>query len=221
MISIEDERSDKKEEFRYKGGIVSYVEYINKRHTTLHKPIFIEGVKNDVEIEVAIQYNDTYKEKIFSFANNINTIEGGFHLIGFKAALTRTINQYATNGNLPKKMVAKISGDDAREGLTAVVSLRIMSPQFEGQTKTKLGNSEVKGLVESLINEKLSVYLEENPAIAKKIIAKAVDAARARDAARRAKDMARQKGSLMDATLPGKLAECQSSDPAITGNIFS
>ena len=215
LISIEDERSDKKEEFRYKGGIVSYVEYINKRHTTLHKPVFIEGVKNDVQIEVAIQYNDTYKEKIFSFANNIHTIEGGFHLIGFKAALTRTINQYASNGNLPKKMVAKISGDDAREGLTAVVSLRIMAPQFEGQTKTKLGNSEVKGLVESLINEKLSVYLEENPAIAKKIIAKAVDAARARDAARRAKDLARQKGSLIDATLPGKLAECQASDPAI------
>jgi len=215
LISIEDERSDKQEEFRYKGGIVSYVEYINKRNTSLHKPIFIEGAKNDVEIEVAIQYNDTYKEKIFSFANNIHTIEGGFHLIGFKAALTRTINQYATNGNLPKKMVAKISGDDAREGLTAVISLRIKSPQFEGQTKTKLGNSEVKGLVESLVNEKLSVYLEENPAIAKKIIAKAVDAARARDAARRAKDLVRQKGSLLDATLPGKLAECQLSDPAL------
>ncbi len=215
LISIEDERSDDKEEFCYKGGIISYVEYINKRHTTLHKPIFIEGVKNDVEIEVAIQYNDTYKEKIFSFANNIHTIEGGFHLIGFKAALTRTINQYATNGNLPKKMVAKISGDDAREGLTAVISIRIMAPQFEGQTKTKLGNSEVKGLVESLINEKLNVYLEENPSIAKKIIAKAVDAARARDAARRAKDLARQKGSLIDATLPGKLAECQLSDPVL------
>jgi len=215
LISIEDERSDEKEEFRYKGGILSYVQYINKRHTTLHKPIFIEGVKNDVEIEVAIQYNDTYKEKIFSFANNIHTIEGGFHLIGFKAALTRTINQYATNGNLPKKLVAKISGDDAREGLTAVISIRIMAPQFEGQTKTKLGNSEVKGLVESLINEKLSVYLEENPSIAKKIIAKAVDAARARDAARRAKDLARQKGSLIDATLPGKLAECQLADPVL------
>jgi DNA gyrase subunit B len=215
LISIEDERSDKKKEFRYKGGIISYVQYINKRHSALHKPIFFEGVKNDVEIEVAIQYNDTYKEKIFSFANNINTVEGGFHLIGFKAALTRTINQYATNGNLPKKLVAKISGDDAREGLTAVISVRIMSPQFEGQTKTKLGNSEVKGLVEQLVNEKLSVFLEENPSIAKKIIGKAVDAARARDAARRAKDLARKKGSLIDATLPGKLAECQLSDPAL------
>jgi len=215
LITIEDERSDKREEFRYKGGIISYVEYINKRHTALHKPMFFEGVKSGVEIEVAIQYNDTYKEKIFTFANNINTIEGGFHLIGFKAGLTRTINQYATNGNLPKKMVARISGDDAREGLTAVVSIRIMSPQFEGQTKTKLGNSEVKGLVESLVNEKLSAFLEENPSVAKKIIAKAVDAARARDAARRAKDLARQKGSLIDATLPGKLAECQLADPAL------
>jgi DNA gyrase subunit B len=215
LITIEDERSDKKDEFCYKGGIVSYVEYINKRNTALHKPIFIEGAKSDVEIEVAIQYNDTYKEKIFTFANNINTIEGGFHLIGFKAGLTRTINQYATNGNIPKKLMSKISGDDTREGLTAVVSVRIISPQFEGQTKTKLGNSDVKGLVESLVNEKLSAYLEENPAVAKKIIAKAVDAARARDAARRAKDLARQKGSLVDATLPGKLAECQISDPVM------
>jgi DNA gyrase subunit B len=171
-------------------------------------------MKNEVQIEVSIQYNDTFNEKIFSFANNINTIEGGFHLIGFKAALTRTINQYATNGNLPKNLQAKISGEDIREGLTAVISIRIKTPQFEGQTKTKLGNSEVKGLVESLINEKLNVFLEENPGVARKIITKAVDASRARDAAKRARDLARKQGALMDSTLPGKLAECQISEPS-------
>jgi DNA gyrase subunit B len=212
-IFIEDERFDKSENFCYEGGIVSFVEYLNKRHTVLHDPVFIEGYRNDVSIEVAIQYNGTYKENIFSFANNINTIEGGFHLIGFKAALTRTINQYAVNGNLPKNLSAKISGDDVREGLTAVISVRIKSPQFEGQTKTKLGNSEVKGMVESLVNEKLSAFMEENPAVSRKIMEKAVDAARARDAAKRARDMARNKGALIDSTLPGKLADCQLSDP--------
>lgn len=213
-IIIEDERSDNRNEFCYQGGIESFVEYLNKRQTAVHKPIFIEGVRNEVQIEVAIQYNDSFSEKLFSFANNINTIEGGFHLIGFKAALTRAINQYAANGNLPKNLKAKISGDDVREGLTAVVSVRIISPQFEGQTKTKLGNSEVKGIVESLVNEKLTEYFEENPSVAKKIIGKAIDASRARDAAKRARDIARSKGTLLDATLPGKLAECQVSDPA-------
>ena len=214
-ITIEDERFDKNENYCYEGGIVSFVEYLNKRNTVLHEPVFIEGYRNDVNIEVAIQYNGTYKENIFSFANNINTVEGGFHLIGFKAALTRSINQYAVNGNLPKNLSAKISGDDVREGLTAIISVRIKSPQFEGQTKTKLGNSEVKGLVESLVNEKLSAYMEENPAVSRKIMEKAVDAARARDAAKRARDMARNKGALIDSTLPGKLAECQLSDPAL------
>ena len=213
-ITIEDERTDQQDVFMYKGGIVSFVQYLNRRHSPLHKPVFIEGVKNEVEIEVALQYNDKFTEKIFSFANNINTAEGGFHLIGLKAGLTRTINQYATNGNLPKNLQAKISGDDVREGLTAVISVRIKNPQFEGQTKTKLGNSEVKGLVESLINEKLSAFLEENPAIAKKILAKAVDASRARDAAKRARDLVRTQGALIDSTLPGKLADCQASDPA-------
>ncbi len=215
QIVIEDERSDAKEEFLFKGGIIQFVEYINRRHTPLHKPIFMEGIKNDVQLEVAIQYNDTYSEKLFSFANNINTVEGGFHLIGFKAGITRTINQYASNGNLPKNLKEKITGDDVREGLTAIISVRLTQPQFEGQTKTKLGNSEVKGLVESLINEKLSGFFEENPAVARKIIAKGVDAARARDAAKRARDIARSKGALIDATLPGKLAECQVSDPAL------
>jgi len=213
-LTIEDERSDNKDEFYYKGGLVSFVEYLNKINVPLHKPIFIEGIKNDVQIEVALQYNDTFKEKIFSFANNINTIEGGFHLIGFKAGLTRTVNQYLTNGNLPKNLQAKISGEDIREGLTAVISIRIKSPQFEGQTKTKLGNSELKGLVESLVNEKLSMFLEENPSVAKKIVGKAVDASRARDAAKRARDIARKQGALIDSTLPGKLAECQASEPS-------
>lgn len=214
-IILEDERSDKKEEFLYEGGLVSFVEYLNRRHTPLHKPIYINGERNDVQIEVAVQYNDTFKENIFSFANNINTVEGGFHMIGFKAALTRTLNQYVSNGNLSKNLSSKISGDDVREGITAIISVRIKSPQFEGQTKTKLGNSEVKGLVESLVNEKLSIFLEENPTVSKKIIAKAVDAARARDAAKRARDLARNKGALMDSTLPGKLAECQYSDPEL------
>ena len=213
-ITIEDRRSEQKEEFYYKGGIKQFVEYLNRRHSALHKPIIMEGERNDVQIEVGIQYNNTFNEKVLSFANNIHTTEGGFHLIGFRSALTRTINQYASsNGNLPKNLQAKISGDDVREGLTGIVSIRIKNPQFEGQTKTKLGNSEVKGLVESLINEKLSTFFEENPTIAKKIISKGVDAARARDAAKRARDIARSKGALVDATLPGKLAECQSSEP--------
>jgi len=212
-ISIEDEREEKKEEFFFKGGIKEFVEYLNRRHAPLHKPIIIEGERSDVQIESAIQYNDTFNETLLSFANNIHTTEGGFHLIGFKAALTRTINQYASNGNLPKNLQAKITGDDVREGLTAIISIRIKNPQFEGQTKTKLGNSEVKGLVESLLNEKLTTYFEENPTVAKKIISKGVDAARARDAARRARDIARSKGSLLDSTLPGKLAECQSQEP--------
>jgi DNA gyrase subunit B len=214
-ISLDDERADKKETFFYKGGISSFVEYLNKRHTGLHKPIFIEGEKTGVQIEIALQYNDTFSEKIFSYANNINTAEGGFHLSGFKAGLTRTINSYVANGNLPKNLQSKIGGDDVREGLTAIISIRIQSPQFEGQTKTKLGNSEVKGLVESLVNEKLSVFLEENPAVGRKIVGKAVDAARARDAAKRARDLARNTGALLDSTLPGKLAECQLSDPAL------
>ncbi|MBW2180883.1 MAG: DNA topoisomerase (ATP-hydrolyzing) subunit B [Deltaproteobacteria bacterium] len=212
-LIIEDERADKKDEYFYKGGIVAYIEYLNRRHSPLHKAVYMSGEKNDVQIEAAIQYNDTFNEKIFSFANNIHTAEGGFHLIGFKTGLTRTINSYATNGNLPKNMKEKISGDDVREGLTAIISVRIKSPQFEGQTKTKLGNSEVKGLVESLINEKLSPFLEQNPAIAKKILSKAVDAARARDAAKRARDLVRKQGAMGESGLPGKLAECQSPDP--------
>ncbi|WP_319576668.1 DNA topoisomerase (ATP-hydrolyzing) subunit B [uncultured Desulfobacter sp.] len=215
-IVIEDERSAQKDDFHYEGGIVSFVEYLNRSCTPLHDPIHIEGDKNDVQIEVAIQYNDTFKEKLYSFANNIRTIEGGFHVSGFKGALTRTVNAYISgNTNLPKNMQSiKISGDDMREGLAVIISVKLMEPQFEGQTKTKLGNNEVKGIVESLLNEKLGQFLEENPNVAKKIIAKGVDAARARDAAKRARELARKKGTLLDSTLPGKLAECQFADPA-------
>jgi DNA gyrase subunit B len=214
-ITLEDERTDKKKEYCYKGGIVSFVDYLNKGRNPLHKkPIYLEAEKQGVSMEVAMQYNETYAEKIFSFANNINTHEGGFHVVGFKSALTRTINHYASTSNLPKNLQEKLSGDDVREGLTAVISIKLRSPQFEGQTKTKLGNSEVKGLVEGLINEKLGSFLEENPTVAKKIITKVVDAARARDAARRARDIARKKGALAEASLPGKLADCQETDPA-------
>jgi DNA gyrase subunit B len=213
-IIIEDERSDEKEEFCYDGGLKAYVEYLNRSHVAVHDPIIIEGEKGDVAVEVAIQYNDTYKEKLYTFANNINTHEGGFHLSGFKGALTRAINSYLTSDNIPKNMQGKITGDDVREGLSAIISVKLVNPQFEGQTKTKLGNSEVKGIVESLVNEKLSVYFQENPSIAKKIITKAIDAARARDAAKRARDLVRSTGLLMDATLPGKLAECQYSEPS-------
>ncbi|MFH1674590.1 MAG: DNA topoisomerase (ATP-hydrolyzing) subunit B [Pseudomonadota bacterium] len=213
-IIVKDERTDTEKEFFDTGGIVSFVEYINRNKTAIHKePIYMYGEKNGTFVEVAMQYNDTYQEKIFSFANNINTKEGGFHLVGFKSALTRTINQYVATSNLPKNIQEKVSGDDAREGLTAIINIRLREPQFEGQTKTKLGNTEIKGLVEAIVNEKLAVFLEENPSVAKRIIIKAVDAARARDAARRAKDMARKTGSLMDAALPGKLADCQERDP--------
>ncbi|NJL58733.1 MAG: DNA gyrase subunit B [Desulfobacteraceae bacterium] len=212
-IIIEDERSEAKSEFFYEGGIIEFVQYLNRHNAALHEPILIAGEKNDTQIEVAIQYNDSFTEKLFSFANNINTIEGGFHLIGFKAALTRTINQYAVNGTLPKDFKSKISGDDVREGLTAIVSVKIRTPQFEGQTKTKLGNSEVKGQVESLVNEKLSSFFEENPNVIKKIIGKCAEAARARDAAKRARDLVRSKSALIDSTLPGKLADCQVSEP--------
>ncbi|MEW5733490.1 MAG: DNA topoisomerase (ATP-hydrolyzing) subunit B, partial [Thermodesulfobacteriota bacterium] len=213
-IVIEDERTDEKHDFLFKGGIVTYVEYINRAKQGLHKPIYMHGERGGIDIEAAIQYTDGYSENLLTFANNINTKEGGYHLVGFKAALTRTINSYVASENVSKNLQEKITGDDVREGLTAILSLKLPSPQFEGQTKTKLGNSEVKGLVETLVNEKLAAFLEENPAVAKKIVARAVDAARAREAARRARDLARKKGSLSDSTLPGKLAECQAAEPA-------
>ncbi|WP_027716050.1 DNA topoisomerase (ATP-hydrolyzing) subunit B [Desulfuromonas sp. TF] len=215
-INIVDDRNEKSHEFHYEGGIVSFVEYLNRAKTPLHpKPIFITGEREGVDIEVAIQYNDGYDEKIFAFANNINTHEGGTHLIGFKAALTRTMNTYATANNLLKNIKTAISGDDLREGMTAVISVKVPDPQFEGQTKTKLGNSEIKGYVETLMNEKLSEYLEENPQVARKILEKGIEAARAREAARKARDLTRRKGALDGLSLPGKLADCQEKDPSL------
>ncbi|MGZ3526002.1 MAG: ATP-binding protein, partial [Thermodesulfobacteriota bacterium] len=216
-ISIEDERSEKRHDFFYKGGILSFIEYLNKNKNCIHpKPIYVQGVKNGTEVEIAFQYNDGYAENLFSFANNINTHEGGTHLIGFKSALTRTINQYATSANLLKGAKENLTGEDIREGLAGVISVKIPEPQFEGQTKTKLGNSEVKGLVEALVNEKLGSYFEENPGIARKIISKVVDAARAREAARKARELSRRKGALEGDSLPGKLADCQERDPALS-----
>ncbi|NOR50131.1 MAG: DNA topoisomerase (ATP-hydrolyzing) subunit B [Desulfuromonadales bacterium] len=215
-IEIIDERTEKSHVFHYEGGIVSFVEYLNRAKTPLHpKPIFFTGTREDVEIDIAIQYNDAYDEKIYSFANNINTHEGGTHLSGFKSALTRTMNTYATANNLLKNMKTTISGDDLREGMAAVLSVKLPEPQFEGQTKTKLGNSEIKGYVETLMNEKLAEYLEENPSVARKILEKGIDAARAREAARKARDLTRRKGALDGLALPGKLADCQEKDPAL------
>jgi DNA gyrase subunit B len=215
-IQINDVRSEKSYDFVYEGGISSFVEYLNRAKTTLHStPIYFKGEKGNSEIEIAIQYNDTYDEKIFTFANNINTYEGGTHLSGFKAALTRTMNAYATANNLFKNLKVNISGDDLREGIAAVISVKMSDPQFEGQTKTKLGNSEVKGYVETLMNEQLATFLEENPLVAKKIMEKGIDAARAREAARKARDLTRRKGALDGLSLPGKLADCQEKDPAL------
>ncbi len=214
-ITVADERSDKRSEFFYKGGIVSFVEYINRNKKTLHKsPVFIQGSKEDCEVEVAIQYNDTYTENIFSFANSINTTEGGTHLIGFRSALTRVINNYASANNILKNGKESLKGDDIREGLACVISVKLAQPQFEGQTKTKLGNSDVKGLVEGIVYEKMGIYLEENPVVAKQIVSKAAEAARAREAARKARELTRRKSALEVSSLPGKLADCQEKDPA-------
>jgi len=216
-IKINDERVEEKfHEFHYEGGINSFVEYLNRNKAVINpKPMYFKGEKGGVEMEVSMQYNDSYDEKVFAFANNINTHEGGTHLAGFKAALTRTMNSYAAANNLLKNEKVTVSGDDLREGLTCVISVKIPQPQFEGQTKTKLGNSEVKGYVESLLNERMAVYLEENPKIAKDILNKSIEAARAREAARKARDLTRRKGALDMGGLPGKLADCQEKDPAL------
>ncbi len=217
-ITLKDERKEpaKEQNFLYKGGIVSFVEHLNEAKTPLHKPIYVKVEKPEMILEVALQYNDSYAENLFSFANNINTKEGGTHLVGFKAALTRTINNYANANDLLKKETESLTGDDVREGLTAVVSVKVRNPQFEGQTKAKLGNSEVKGVVEAAVNEALGTYFEENPPVARKIIGKAIDAARAREAARKAKDLIRRKSALDGGSLPGKLADCSEKDPALS-----
>ena len=216
-ILIEDERNDKKHEFFYEGGIVSFVEHLNRVKTAIHpKVIYLHGEKDGTDVEIALQWNDSYSETVYSFANNINTTEGGTHLSGFKAALTRSINNYATASNLLKKDEDNLQGDDVREGLTGVISVKVPEPQFEGQTKTRLGNSEVKGIVEALINERLATYFAEHPGDAKKIAAKGIEAARVREATRKAKELARRKGALDSASLPGKLADCQERDPALS-----
>ncbi len=216
-IILTDERTDKVSEFLYKGGIVSFVEYINRNKKTLHKdPIFINGAKDDCSVEVALQYNETYLENIFAFANSINTTEGGTHLSGFRSALTRVFNTYATNNKIIKDGKESLRGEDLREGLACVISVKVKNPQFEGQTKTKLGNSEVRGLVEGIVYEKIGIYLEENPSVAKQILNKCMEAARAREAARRAKELTRRKSALEVGALPGKLADCQEKDPALS-----
>lgn len=216
LITIEDERTEKKHDFHYTGGIISFVEHLNKNKAPLHdKVVYFQGVKDGIDLEIALQYNDGYQEQIFTFANNINTHEGGTHLIGFKAALTRTVNNYAVANNMFKELKDNLSGDDVREGLVCVISVKLPQPQFEGQTKTKLGNSEVKGIVEALVNDGLGKFLEESPAVAKRIIGKAVEAARAREAARRARELVRRKGALDSMSLPGKLADCQERSPEL------
>ncbi len=218
-ISISEPATSKKHRFQYKGGLSEFVEHLNENKQALHrKPIWFRAPRGNTVVEVALQYNDTYAETLFSFANNIRTVEGGTHLVGFKTALTRTLNNYGTKSGLfgkggGKDKITSISGDDVREGLTAVVSVNLTDPQFEGQTKAKLGNSDVKGIVEQIVGEQLGSFLEENPPIARKIVEKAIGAARARDAARKARALTRRKTALENSTLPGKLADCSITDP--------
>ncbi|GKS14475.1 DNA topoisomerase (ATP-hydrolyzing) subunit B [Paenibacillus chitinolyticus] len=216
-INLTDERTDTSESFMYEGGIKSFVEHLNRNKEALHQPpIYVEGSKDNIQVEVAIQYNDSYTENIYSFANNINTHEGGTHESGFKSALTRILNDYARKTNAIKESGSNLSGDDVREGLAAIISVKIPEPQFEGQTKTKLGNSEVRGIVDSLFAEKLLEFLDENPAIAKKIVEKGLQASRAREAARKARELTRRKSVLEVSSLPGKLADCSSKDASIS-----
>ncbi|MBR2699513.1 MAG: DNA topoisomerase (ATP-hydrolyzing) subunit B [Clostridia bacterium] len=216
-ITLRDERSEPVNEkvFHYEGGIVSFVEYLNRHKTPLFAPpVYISGVKNGSTVEVALQWNDSFNESVFSFANNIHTPEGGTHLAGFRNALTRVINDYGRKTNMIKASDANLTGDDVREGLTAIVSVKLMEPQFEGQTKTKLGNSEIRPLVDAMVSDKLSTFLEENPAAARAVMDKCLSAARAREAARKARDLTRRKTALESASLPGKLADCSERDPA-------
>ena len=213
-ITLDDERDGKNHDFRYEGGINSFVQFLNQNRIAINAdPIYMRGVRDGVDVETSLQWNDGYAETLHAFANNINTQDGGTHVSGLRAALTRTLNTYVTRQNLAKDLKESIGGDDIREGLTAIISVKIPHPQFEGQTKTKLGNTEVKGIVEAIVNDGLGAFLEEHPAIAKRIVNKTIDAARAREAARKARDLVRRKGALDNSSLPGKLADCQERDP--------
>ena len=215
QITLDDERFGKRHAFRYDGGIRSFVEFINQNKSIVNaSPIYMRGARDGIDAEIALQWNDGYADTVYSFANNINTQEGGTHLSGFRSALTRTVNSYANQNNLAPDLKESISGDDIREGLVAVVSVKVPHPQFEGQTKTKLGNTEVQGIVAAIVNDHLGAYLEENPVVAKQIVKKTIDAARARAAARKARELVRRKGALDSSALPGKLADCQERDPA-------
>jgi len=213
-ITLKDERLERGHEFYYEGGIVEFVEFIAENKNPLHKPVYIHGKRDSTEIEVALIYTETYAENVYTFANNINTVEGGTHLAGFKSALTRAINDYARKRNLLKENEVNLTGNDVREGINAVISVKVKDPQFEGQTKTKLGNSSVKGLVESIVYEILSRYFDENPNIGRVIMDKVKTAARARMAAKKARELTRRKNVLENTTLPGKLADCSNGDPA-------
>jgi DNA gyrase subunit B len=214
QITLHDEKEKEEETFHYEGGIVEFVQYIDdKRKSLIKKPVYISGEMENTPVEVAFQYNDSYSDNIYSYVNNINTHEGGSHLVGFKAALTRTLNNYAIKSNLVKNKKISLQGDDFREGLTAIISVKVAEPQFEGQTKTKLGNSETKSIVESILGENLRLWLEDNPGEAKKIIEKCMRAAEAREAARQARDLTRRKNALEISNLPGKLADCSINDP--------
>lgn len=216
-ITIKDLRDNRENEFKYDGGIKSFVEYLNKNQTVLHDAIYFEKAKGNVLVEIALQYNDSYREKVFSFANNINTVDGGTHLSGFRTAMTRLMNSYAEKNNMLKEI--KLTSDDVREGMSAVISVKLPNPQFEGQTKAKLGNSEIKGIVDSVITTELGRYLEENPREAKAIVGKLIGAAQAREAARKARELTRRKSVLGSSSLPGKLADCAEKDP-VKSEIF-
>lgn len=213
-LDLIDEREGRREEFCYKGGLLAFVEYLNQNRNPIHRrPVYFQGKRDSVIVEIALQYNDSYTENIFSYVNNIHTVEGGTHLIGFKTALTRTLNNYALKNNLIKGQDLTPSGEDVREGLTAVINIKMFEPQFEGQTKTRLGNSEIRGIVESIVGEGLANFLEQNPQDARKIIEKCLSAARAREAAKKARELTRRKSALEGGSLPGKLADCSIKDP--------
>ncbi|MFC5529600.1 DNA topoisomerase (ATP-hydrolyzing) subunit B [Cohnella yongneupensis] len=216
-INLTDERTGMSDSFKYDGGIIEFVQYLNRNREALNEtPIYVEGSRDQIHCEIAMQYNDSYSENLYSFANNINTHEGGTHESGFKSALTRIINDYARKMGFVKESESNLSGDDVREGLTAIISVKIPEPQFEGQTKTKLGNSEVRGIVESLFSEKLLQFMDENPTVARKVMEKSLQAARAREAARKARELTRRKSALEVSSLPGKLADCSSKDASIS-----